>query len=277
MGVSRAIGTGRAGEAFARELDDWERNADFYLREPRSPLFRLLTSAKWRTYRLDREPAPMLILDLGAGTGYFSRLLLDCGHVPIAMDFSANMLRLGGGAYELPWLLQAAAPPLPFRDECLDAVVANGLLHHCKAQGALAETVGEVHRVLKPGGLFLLYDRNGAFLGRHLHHFVMRVKQALERRRRFTSSSATSEPDFNDSDLHRVLDAGFAIERRRYVSSLATFAAIVATNTVEYLGLPRLAAVLRYAAWPFAALAERALPLKALTVEQCVRLRKRAR
>ncbi len=264
----------RAGEAFARELEDWDRNADFYLREARSPLFRLLTWGKWRTYRLDREKPPMRILDLGAGTGYFSRLLLDCGHEVITMDFSPNMLRLGQQAYRLPLLIQAAVPPLPFRDGALDAVVANGLLHHCKAQGTMLETVREIVRVLRPGGLFLLYDRNGALLGRHLHHFVMRVKGALERRRRFVSSSATCEPDFNDADLRVILDSGLTVERRRDVSSLATFVSIVVTNTVEYLGWPRLAAGLRFLAWPFAAIGESLLPLKALTVEQCVRFRK---
>lgn len=64
------------------------------------------------------------------------------------------------------------------------------------------------------------------------------------------------------------------MERRRYVSTLWTFASIVATNTVEYAGLPRVARFLRLLAHPLAALTEWALPFKALTVEQCLRLRK---
>ncbi len=256
-----------------REREDWERNAEFYLREPRSPLFSLLHAAKRRTYALHRERR-LVVLDLGGGTGYFSRELAAQGHVAVTLDFSARMLRLGREAYGLPLAMQCAVPPLPFADASLDAVVVNGVLHHCKAQDALAATVGEIHRALKPGGLLLAYDRNGAFLGRHLHHFVLRVKRALERRRRFGASSSGAEPDFNDADLRTLTDAGFAIERRRYVSTLWTFSAIVATNCVEYAGLPRLAQALRYLAWPLALASEWSAPFKAVTVEQCLRLRK---
>lgn len=256
-----------------QELEDWERNAEFYLREPRSPLFGLLHGAKRRAYALGGQPR-LVVLDLGGGTGYFSRELAAQGHVAVTLDFSARMLRLGREAYGLPLAIECAVPPLPFADASLDAVVANGVLHHCKAQDTLAATVGEIHRVLKPGGLLLVYDRNGAFLGRHLHHFVLGVKRSLERRRRFGASSSGAEPDFNDADLRTLTDAGFAIERRRYVSTLYTFSAIVATNCVEYAGLPRLAQALRWLAWPLAAVAERVLAFKAVTVEQCLRLRK---
>jgi len=262
------------GGVVQRELEDWERNAEFYLREPRSPLFRLLHAAKRRTYAL-RDERRLVVLDLGGGTGYFSRELLAQGHVAVTLDFSFRMLRLGREAYGLPLAMACAVPPLPFADASLDAVVANGVLHHCKAQGVLAATVGEVHRVLKPGGLLLVYDRNGAFLGRHLHHFVLWVKRALEKRRRFVASSSGAEPDFNDGDLRTITDAGFTIERRRYVSTLYTFSAIVAANSAEYAGLPRVAQALRYLAWPLALVAERAAAFKAVTVEQCLRLRKK--
>mgnify|MGYP000185723810 FL=1 len=256
-----------------QELEDWERNAEFYLREPRSPLFGLLHAGKRRAYALGGEPR-LLVLDLGGGTGYFSRELVRQGHVAATLDFSARMLRLGRKAYGLPLAIECAVPPLPFADASLDAVVANGVLHHCKAQDALAATVAEIHRVLRPGGLLLVYDRNGAFLGRHLHHFVLGVKRSLERRRRFGASSSGAEPDFNDADVRTLTDAGFAIERRRYVSTLWTFSAIVATNCVEYAGLPRLAQALRWLAWPLAAVTERVLAFKAVTVEQCLRLRR---
>jgi len=256
-----------------QEREDWERNAEFYLREPRSPLFGLLHAAKRRAYALAGERR-LFVLDLGGGTGYFSRELLAQGHVAVTLDFSAGMLRLGREAYGLPLAMQCVVPPLPFADGSLDAVVANGVLHHCKAQGALTATLAEVHRVLKRGGLLLVYDRNGAFLGRHLHHFVLRVKRALERRRRFGASSSGAEPDFSSRDVRTITGAGFAIERRRYVSTLWTFSAVVAANCVEYAGLPRLAQALRWLAWPVALVAERAAAFRAVTVEQCLRLSK---
>jgi SAM-dependent methyltransferase len=223
---------------------------------------------------LEDDARRLTILDYGAGTGFFSKLLACRGHAPVTLDFAANMLKLGAKEYELPFPVMAVTPPLPFQDETFDAVVANGVLHHCKAQGALEEIVREIHRTLKPGGMLLLFDRNGAFLGRHLHQFVMHVKQRMEARGHVSSSASTHEPDFNDRDVACILDAGFRIVRRRYVSTLPTFMSIVVGNTTEYAGHPKIAAALRYALFPFIFLFETIMPFNWFTVEQCVRFEK---
>lgn len=266
-GASDVLKTG----VVAQERRDWDKNAAFYLREAESPLFRLLNSRKVRTFGLDRERAPLHILDFGAGTGFFSKQMISWGHVPITLDMAVEMLRLGSASYDLPLPLQAVSPPLPFRNGSFDAVVANGVLHHCKAQHTLVETAREIRRVLKPGGLLLVYDRNGAFLGKHIHHFVLWIKQRLERGWRFAGSASSHEPDFNDADLRSIMDVGFRIERRRFVSTVFTFMGIVASNTVEYAGLRGVAQALRIALYPFLALSEKALSCKWFTVEQCIR------
>ena len=256
----------------AQEYVEWEKNAEFYLREVQSPLHRLLNSFKVETYGLDREQRQLRVLDFGGGTGYFSQQIPSWGHVPVTLDLSITMLRLGREAYGLPLPLQCASPPLPFQDESFGAVVANGVLHHCKAQRTLPQTIREIHRVLKPGGLFLVYERNGAFLGRQLHRFVMFVKRALEQVRRFSSSSTFNEPDFNDADIQNILDIGFRIEQRRYISTVFTFMGIVVSNLIEYAGLHAAADSLRALLCPFLTPLDKALPYKAVTVEQCVRL-----
>ena len=50
---------------------------------------------------------------------------------------------------------QGNARCLPFSDDCFDAVVSTGSIHHWKAPTA---ALNEVHRVLRPGGPGLLYD-----------------------------------------------------------------------------------------------------------------------
>lgn len=256
----------------AREREDWERNADFYLREVHSPLYKLLNRSKVETYGLHREERRFRILDLGGGTGHFSMQMASWGHVPITLDFAARMLQLGKEAYGLPLPIQCISPPIPFCNESFDAVVTNGVLHHCKGEQVLPDIVREIHRVLKPRGLLLVYDRNGAFLGRQLHHSVMRIKSALQRKWHFAGSSSSDEPDFNESDLRSILDAGFEIERRRYVSTIPTFVAIVLSNAVEYVGLGAASHLLRNVFSPLAAAAESVLPFKPFTVEQCIRL-----
>lgn len=258
-----------------QEREDWERNAEFYLREVKSPLYALLHSKKVATYGLDQERQGLRVLDLGGGTGYFSVQLANWGHIPITLDLAINMLRLGQTAYALPSPVQAAVPPLPFRDASFDAVVSNGVLHHFKAQGTLTDTIREIYRVLKPDGLVLIYDRNGAFLGRHLHHLVISVRKCIERHRRIAGSASANEPDFNDADIACILQEGFRIERRRYVSTLFTFLAIVIANSLEYAGYPVWANQLRRWFAPFLKWTESVLDLKSLTVEQCLRLRKR--
>jgi len=257
-----------------RELEDWDRNAEFYIQETRSPVFRLITETKVKTYGLDCAQQPLIVLDLGSGPGYFTSRLISWGHTGVALDFSKRMLQLGRQAYSLPLCIHCTSTSLPFVDDALDAVVLNGVLHHCKAQAGLRETVCEVSRVLKRGGLLLVYDRNGAFLGRQLHRFVMVVKGLLERRTRFPTSSSRSEPDFNDQDIRLLLEEGFVVEQRRYVATLVTFIAVVVTNSFAYAGLPRLASWLRTALYPMCYLAEKVLPFRQVTVEQCLRLRK---
>jgi len=271
--VDLSDGFHRADPVFRQEFDDWEDNAEHYVHEPNAPLYQLLHACKMATFGIAGRAAPV-ILDLGAGTGYFSHGLAALGCRPVTLDFSPRMLQAGMRLYDLPAAVLHAVPPLPFGSGTLDAVIANGMLHHCKAQGVLAAVVSEIHRVLKPSGMFYLYDRNGAWAGRCMHHLVLRVKRTLRRHLSSSSSASSHEPDFLIEDLQTVLSAGFCLRRQRHLSTLPTFAAIVATNTLRYAGWDRLAMAGQRLARPLLQLAEQHLARRGFTVEQCLCLGK---
>ena len=87
-------------------------------------------------------------VDLGAGTGKFTRLLVETGATVIAVDPVAAMLdRL---KRDLPGVtaLQAQAQHIPLPDAVADAVVCAQSFHWF----ATAESLAEIRRVLKPGG-----------------------------------------------------------------------------------------------------------------------------
>jgi SAM-dependent methyltransferase len=92
--------------------------------------------------------APRRVLDLGAGTGLLTEVLLRAGHEVVAVDPSPDMLaqlhaRLPGVAAEVGG---AEAVPLP--DASVDAVVAGQAAHWFEPGPAAAE----MRRVLRPGG-----------------------------------------------------------------------------------------------------------------------------
>jgi SAM-dependent methyltransferase len=105
---------------------------------------------------------PLAGLDIGCGTGRYSRLLrglLPDGSLLVASDVSAAMLaRLRAGSHgRAPAVvpLLSAAEELPLRAASLDVVTAFNCVHHFDLDRFLAA----VARVLAPGGQLFIYTR----------------------------------------------------------------------------------------------------------------------
>jgi SAM-dependent methyltransferase len=106
------------------------------------------------------------VLDVGCGSGWASRIFAaqaDRGHVT-GIDISDEMIRVAresSAAFSNLDFQVASAESLPFeKDEFSDAFSMESLYYYADMSKAL----GEIHRVLKPGGAFVnvvdLYQEN---------------------------------------------------------------------------------------------------------------------
>jgi ubiquinone/menaquinone biosynthesis C-methylase UbiE len=102
-----------------------------------------------------RPVAGKRVLDLGCGKGRFSRALSELGAQVIGLDLSAAML---SEAMDLD-RVRASARRLPFGPASFDRVVAVEVFEHL-APRAVDQVCDEVRRVLRPGGTFVIVDKN---------------------------------------------------------------------------------------------------------------------
>lgn len=152
-----------------------------------------------------------IVLDVGAGSGYFSLPLaqkLDTGKV-ICLDLSTEMLeRLRrkaekqGLAHKLQ-ILQADACSSGLEDESVDVAISSGVLHELPHPEA---AVREIVRLLKTGGRLLVKDfdkdsLHGWFVGK-FHHgdahgpFTLEELEELFRRAGLRDVEAASGKGF---------------------------------------------------------------------------------
>jgi ubiquinone/menaquinone biosynthesis C-methylase UbiE len=108
----------------------------------------------------EQVPAPRAILDVGCGTGRLLRAAASRfpGARLDGVDAAEGMIKQATGS--LPPGLQirfqqATAEALPFADGSFDLVFSTMTFHHWADQ---QKAIGEVRRVLAPGGRWLLAD-----------------------------------------------------------------------------------------------------------------------
>ncbi|MDB5982813.1 MAG: bioC [Pseudomonas sp.] len=103
--------------------------------------------------RLPASLKPQRWLDLGSGTGYFSRILAQdfSDSEGIALDIAEGMLRharpLGGAQY----FVAGDAERMPLADHSCGLIFSSLAVQWCSD---FAAVLGEAHRVLAPGGVF---------------------------------------------------------------------------------------------------------------------------
>jgi len=145
--IAKEIQHGRfLAEHGAEEIWNWE-----------SPAGKL----RWarRVKMLSEHLGPgMSVLELGCGTGYFTRELARSGAEIVAIDVSPELLeiaRVNCSAPNVRFEIQNAYD-LSYPDAIFDSVVGSSVLHHLEIQQALRE----IFRVLKSGGRISFTEPN---------------------------------------------------------------------------------------------------------------------
>ena len=99
------------------------------------------------------------VLDLGAGPGCDTALLVARGMRAFGLDFSMGMLRVGRG--EFPGArVQGDARRLPLASHSVDGAWAKASLLHLQCDDA-ALALAEVRRILRPGGVLFVSLKAG--------------------------------------------------------------------------------------------------------------------
>jgi ubiquinone biosynthesis O-methyltransferase len=119
--------------------------------------------ASWHRSALALAPdvAGRDILEVGCGAGDFSIHLAQAGGIVTAVDFSARAVGIAREKAvrhgQRVTLAVADAQTLPFANERFDLVFSCECLEHVPHPRAM---LGELHRVLKPGGTLVLTTEN---------------------------------------------------------------------------------------------------------------------
>lgn len=132
-----------------------------------------------------RRPAPLRVLDLGAGNGWLSARLARRGHLAVALDLRTDDVDGLAAAQpfrdSLPRMFPRVAASfavLPFRTRPFDLVLFDASLHYAEELGA---TLAEAVRVVVPGGRLAILDTpfyRSAFSGQAM---VTEKRQAIRR------------------------------------------------------------------------------------------------
>jgi len=132
---------------------DWKRNSSERWDEPSEISYYLVQ--RWKKKGFGR------FLDLGCGPGRHSMQFAGAGFDVTAFDLSPEAIALVGGKAKEAGLgittVRGDMRRLPFADASMDCLLAYHVISHTDTEG-IREVLGEIRRVLRPGGeLYLTF------------------------------------------------------------------------------------------------------------------------
>lgn len=98
------------------------------------------------------------VLELGCGTGYFTREIIKTGASVVAIDISPDLLAVAKKNINNSNIsfCEENAYQMTFSEEYFDSVIGSSVLHHLDVEKA----VSEIYRVLKPNGFIAFTEPN---------------------------------------------------------------------------------------------------------------------
>ncbi|NXR10486.1 TRM9B methyltransferase, partial [Semnornis frantzii] len=114
-----------------------------------------LQSKAWprvRSFLLQQEPGS-LVADIGCGTGKY--LSVNSQVYNLGCDYCRPLVEIARKRNDE--VLVCDNLNLPFRDQCFNAVISIGVIHHFSTKARRIKAVKEMARVLVPGGQLMIY------------------------------------------------------------------------------------------------------------------------
>jgi SAM-dependent methyltransferase len=173
-----------------------------------------------------------LVLDLGCGSGVFTRLLQERGIHAVGLDISQALADVGKRKYPGLNFIAGDCEFLPICSGTLDGVLVSGLVHHLPDPSQCAR---EVYRVLKPGGVFVAFDPN------RWNPFMWLYRDPSSPFYSSEGVTANERPILAGQVAKVFEDAGFAVGtdymsvRYRYIASSRLRWALPLYNCIENL------------------------------------------
>jgi ubiquinone/menaquinone biosynthesis C-methylase UbiE len=127
----------------------------------------------------------MKVLDVGCGRGEILRHCARLGadaygvdYAPVAIELASRVVAEGGGAPGKMGVSQADAKRLPFPGEHFDRVLMFDVVEHLYPW-ELEQSLGEIRRVLKPGGAFIVHTAPNVWYDRFAYPLVRLARRLM--------------------------------------------------------------------------------------------------
>jgi ubiquinone/menaquinone biosynthesis C-methylase UbiE len=134
-----------------------------------SGFWRYVTERKWLPWLQEGVELGESVLEVGAGPGAATRELARRARCVTSLEYSHNFcvgLKSKIGAKSV---VQGDASALPFEERTFTGAIAVLVLHHLRSREAQDRAFAEIHRVLKPGGIFVALEIDDGWLTRLVH------------------------------------------------------------------------------------------------------------
>jgi SAM-dependent methyltransferase len=136
-----------------------------------SSLWRFVTERRVLPWILSGYPLGDHVLEVGAGPGATTKELLRRAGRVTSLEYDATFVAKLAGQHKNSrvTVVRGDAATLPFPDHTFSSVVAVLVLHHLRSAEQQNAAFQEIHRVLRPGGIFFALEIRDGWLHRVGH------------------------------------------------------------------------------------------------------------
>ena len=147
-----------------------------------SAIWRFITERKLLPWILSGYALGDHVLEVGAGPGATTDELLRRAGRVTSLEYDPSYVAKLAERHKSSRVavVQGDAAALPFPDHTFSSVVAVLVLHHLRSPEQQNAAFQEIHRVLRPGGMFFAFEIRDGWLQRagHLHSTFVPVSPA---------------------------------------------------------------------------------------------------